>query len=113
MLPHERSLVEKWKNEPFAVVGVNTDPPETLSKLVKDGTVTWRNFRDEKVGGEISGKWEIVGWPTVYVLDHKGVIRHVDLRGRDLDLALGKLIKEAKEEAGGGKLERESKSNKQ
>jgi|TARA_B110000914_G_scaffold226309_1_gene250403 peroxiredoxin len=113
MLPHERSLVEKWKNEPFAVVGVNTDPPETLSKLVKDGTVTWRNFRDEKVGGEISGKWEIVGWPTVYVLDHKGVIRHVDLRGRDLDLALGKLIKEAKEEAGGGKLERESKSDKQ
>ena len=98
MLPHERSLVEKWKNEPFAVVGVNTDPPETLSKLVKDGTVTWRNFRDEKVGGEISGKWEIVGWPTVYVLDHKGIIRHVGQTKEYLDKTLAKLIKEAKED---------------
>jgi hypothetical protein len=84
------------------VVGVNTDPPETLSKLVQDGTVTWRNFRDEKVGGEISGNWEIAGWPTVYVLDHIGVIRHVDLRGKDLDQALAKLIKKANEEAGEG-----------
>ena len=98
MLPHERSLVEKWKNEPFAVVGVNTDPPEKLSKLVKDGTVTWRNFRDEKVGGEISGKWEIVGWPTVYVLDHKGIIRHVGQTKEYLDKTLAKLIKEAKED---------------
>lgn len=102
MLPHERSLVEKFKNEPFAVVGVNTDPPKTLSKLVKNGTTTWRNFRDEKVGGEISGKWKIKGWPTVYVLDHKGVIRHIDLPKNDLDEALAKLIKEAKKETGEG-----------
>ena len=83
------------------MVGVNTDPPEKLSKLVQDGTTTWRNFRDGKVGGEISAKWEIAGWPTVFVLDHKGVIRHVDLRGEELDQALAKLIKEAKVEAGG------------
>ena len=103
MLPHERSLVEKWNGEPFALVGVNTDPPKTLSKLVKNGTVTWRNFRDGKVGGEISGKWNIVGWPTVYVLDHKGVIRHVGLHKDGLDQVLTQLIKEAKEELGEGK----------
>ena len=103
MLQYERSLVEKWKDGPFALVGVNTDPPERLSKLVQNGTVTWRNFRDEKVGGEISSKWDIVGWPTIYLLDHKGVIRHVNLHGNDLDQALTKLIKEAKEEAGEGK----------
>lgn len=96
MLPHKRSLVERLKKEPFAVVGVNTDPSETLSRLVKNGTTTWRNFRDGRVGGEISSKWDIAGWPTVYVLDHKGVIRHVDLRGKELDEALDQLIKEAK-----------------
>lgn len=98
MLPYERSLVEKWKNDPFAIVGVNTDTPERLSRMVKDGTTTWRNFRDERVGGEISAKWGISGWPTVYVLDHKGVIRHIDLPKDDLGLALAKLIKEAKAE---------------
>ncbi|MEN8786057.1 MAG: redoxin domain-containing protein [Akkermansiaceae bacterium] len=103
MLPYERSLVEKWKGQPFELVGVNTDPPETLSKLVQNGTVTWRNFRDERAGGKISGKWDIVGWPTIYVLDHKGVIRHVGLHGKDLDLALTKLIKEAQAELGAGK----------
>ncbi|MDA7610812.1 hypothetical protein N8681_00460 [bacterium] len=51
MFPYERSLVENWKNEPFALVGVNTDPPERLSKYVKNGTITWRNFRDGKAGG--------------------------------------------------------------
>ena len=103
MLPYERSLVEKWKGEPFALLGVNTDPPKTLSKLVKNGTVTWRNFRDGKVGGEISGKWDIKGWPTIYVLDHKGVIRHVSQVKEDLDQAVTKLIKEAKEDFGEGK----------
>ena len=103
MLPYERSLVEKWKDAPFSLVGVNTDPPETLSKIVKNGTVTWRNFRDERVGGEISAKWDIVGWPKIYVLDHKGVIRHVGLHGELLDQALTKLIREAIEENGEGK----------
>ena len=98
MFPYERSLVEKWKDEPFALVGVNTDPPKQLSKYVKNGTITWRNFRDEKVGGPISSKWDIVGWPTIYVLDHKGIIRHVGQTKEDLDKTLAKLIKEAKED---------------
>lgn len=100
MLPFERSLVEKWKGEPFALVGVNTDPPKTLSKYVKNGTITWRNFRDEKVGGPISSKWDIAGWPTIYIIDHKGVIRHVSQVKGDLDMAITKLIKEAKAELG-------------
>jgi len=97
MLPYERSLVEKWKGEPFALVGVNTDPPETLSKFVRNGTITWRNFRDGSMGGPISSKWDIAGWPTIYVLDHKGVIRHVSQVKEDLDKTIAKLIKEAKE----------------
>ena len=97
MLPWERSLVEKLKGEPFAMVGVNTDPPKTLSRYVQNGTITWRNFCDERVGGPISSKWDIVGWPTIYVLDHKGVIRHVGQVKEDLEKTIEKLIKEAKE----------------
>ena len=98
MLPFERSLVEKWKEAPFALVGVNTDPPKTLSKFVENGTITWRNFRDERVGGPISVKWDIGGWPTIYILDHKGVIRHVSQVKEDLDQTLTRLINEAKED---------------
>ena len=96
MFPYERSLVEKWQDEPFALIGVNTDPPERLSKYVKNGTSTWRNFRDVKAGGPISSKWDIVGWTTIYVLDHKGIIRHVGQLKEDLDKTLTKLIREVK-----------------
>ena len=83
MVSFDRSLVEKWKGQPFALVGVNTDSPKMLSKYVENGTITWRGFCDGKVGGPISSKWDIVGWPTIYNLDHKGVIRNVGFHGEE------------------------------
>jgi hypothetical protein len=97
MLPHERSLVEKWKDEPFAIVGINSDSKKKLKEMEADGTTTWRNFTNEQADGKISDKWGVRGWPTIYVLDHRGVIRHQSLRGDSLESALEALIKEAKE----------------
>ena len=57
--------------------------------MVKDGTTTLRNFQDEKMGGEISGKWQNVGWSTAFVLDHRGVIRNADLAGLGSGSGLG------------------------
>lgn len=97
MLPHERSLVEKWKGEPFAIVGVNSDSKEKLAKLVQDGTTTWRNFTNEQAGGKIADRWGITGWPSIYLIDHHGVIQHIGLRGEKLEKALEEMIKKAKE----------------
>lgn len=95
MLPDERSLVEELKNQPFAIVGVNSDSKEKLKELVKDGTTTWRNFTDvQKEGEKISDEWGVSGWPTVYILDHKGVIRHKDLHGEAMEKAIKALVKE-------------------
>lgn len=96
MLPHERSLVEKWKEEPFAIVGVNSDDKEKLKEMVKDGTTTWRNFTNEQADGKISTKWGVTGWPTLFLIDHKGVIRHKNLRGEEMEKALEAMIQQAK-----------------
>ena len=37
----------------------------------------------------------VSGWPTVYVIDHNGVIRHKYLHGKRLDETLEKLVAEA------------------
>jgi hypothetical protein len=37
--------------------------------------MTWRSWFDGS-GGPIAAKWHVQGWPTLYALDHKGVIRH-------------------------------------
>jgi len=99
MLPHERSLVEELKGKPFAIVGVNSDSKDKLKELVKDGTTTWRNFTNEqKDGRKISSEWGVSGWPTLYILDHKGVIRHKGLRGEEMEKAIKELVAEAEAE---------------
>jgi hypothetical protein len=101
MYPHERSLVKKMESKPFALVGVNSDPDrEALKDVLKKEEITWRSFWNGKegTGGPISTKWNVSGWPTLYVLDHKGVIRHKWLGSpgdKVMDEAIEKLVKEA------------------
>ena len=46
MFPHERSLVAKMKDEPFALIGVNSDKnfEKLKQKEYKDEKITWRSF---------------------------------------------------------------------
>jgi hypothetical protein len=78
MYPHERSLVKRMANRPFALIGVNSDSDrEKLKKVMEEKEITWRSFwNGGGTRGPISTKWNVSGWPTLYVLDHKGVIRH-------------------------------------
>ena len=107
MYPHERSLVEKLKDKPFAIIGVNSDANrDQLKKVVEEKKLTWRSFwcGAEGTGGPIPTAWNVVGWPTLYLLDHKGVIRHINLRDeKELDAAIDKLVEEAEQDAKGGK----------
>jgi hypothetical protein len=62
--------------------------------------LTWRSFADPGAIGQgaIATRWNLTGTPTLYVIDHKGVIRHkwVGSPGeKAIDTALEKLIKEA------------------
>ncbi|MFY9342561.1 MAG: TlpA disulfide reductase family protein [Planctomycetota bacterium] len=102
MIPHERSLVEKWKDKPFALIGVNsdgTDTPEGLAKWreqAKEHKVTWRSFRDEGSVPRISESWRVQGWPTLYYIDHEGVIRHKDVRDEaEMEKVLEEMIAKA------------------
>lgn len=92
MLPHDRSLVEKFKDRPFAIVGVNSDKKERLQELVTDGTTTWRNFTNDQDYGKISTSWGVRMWPTIYLLDHNGVIKHKGLRGDKLEKAILEMV---------------------
>jgi hypothetical protein len=78
MIPHERSLVNRLEGKPFVLIGVNSDKdPEQLQKELKENQVTWRSFQNErKAGGQpIATEWNVQGWPTLYLIDHKGIIK--------------------------------------
>jgi hypothetical protein len=102
MFPHERSLVKRMAGKPFALVGVDSDTTrEALKAAVEKEHLTWRHFFDKGTGGPIATKWNIHGWPTLYVLDSKGVIRQKWLGSpgeKVMNEAIDKLVKEAEKD---------------
>ena len=97
MFPHERSLVKQLSDKPFALIGVNSDRDlEMIQEVVKEKNLTWRSFWNgpDGTGGPISTKWGVTGWPTIYVMDSKGVIRFKNVRGDAMDRALETLLAE-------------------
>jgi hypothetical protein len=76
MIPHERSLVKRMEGRPFALVGINTDKDkEAYFAKAKEMEVTWRSSWQGSTSGPVSKQYRITGYPTVYLLDHEGVIR--------------------------------------
>jgi peroxiredoxin len=75
--PELRNLVDRFKNQPFELIGINLgDEPERLRELTQSQKVTWKIIWDgHDWGGPISSKWAIDSMPTFYVIDHKGIIR--------------------------------------
>ena len=101
MYPHERSLVETYKDRPFAILGVNSDADlAELAKVLEKERITWRSFTNgpEGTSGPISTKWNVRGWPTLYLIDAEGIIRHSWLGGPPaavLDAEIEKLVQAA------------------
>ena len=104
MIPHERSLVEKMKDEPFALIGMNSDSKDVLRKAMVSERITWRSFWDGgSAGGPIATRWNVHGWPSIFILDEEGVIRARDLRDDAMEEKVVELLaaKKAKEAAAG------------
>jgi thiol-disulfide isomerase/thioredoxin len=95
MLPHEIALVEKYKDKPFALLGVNTDmSKDDFKRLAEQMKVTWKQSWQGNRQGPWPEAWGITGFPTVIVLDAQGVIRAIDTRGEVLPKgdALDKIV---------------------
>jgi len=103
MYPHERSLVAELKDEPFALLGINSDPIDKVRAAKERENMTWRSWWDGgNTQGPIATMFGVVGWPTIYVLDHKGVIRYQGVRNEEMDQAVKTLLAEMKAEGLGG-----------
>jgi hypothetical protein len=101
MFPHERSLVKRMEGKPFVLLGVNGDEAgEALKKKNEEAKITWRSFQNERgeKKGSIAEEWNVMGWPTLYLIDHKGVIRKKWLGSPGdevIDKTIDALVKEA------------------
>jgi len=95
MYPHERSLVKRMESMPFTLLGINSDPKPKIQAAMKREHISWPFFWDGgNTSGPIAKQFGVRGWPTIYVIDAKGVIRYKNVRGPAMDDAVDTLLKE-------------------
>jgi hypothetical protein len=101
-------FVEKMKDRPFALLGINGDGDrEKLRALLKKEQITWRSWWDgggnANEVGPIAKRYNTHVWPTLYLLDHHGVIRHKFLGSPDakrLESLIEPLVRAAEQDRG-------------
>ena len=94
MIPHEREMNEKLKGKPFAFISISgDDTKETLTSFLEKEKMPWVHWFADRKG--ILKDWNIRFYPTMYILDHKGVIRAKGLRGEELEKKVNELVVEA------------------
>jgi peroxiredoxin len=104
MYEYEGQLVKRLADKPFVLLGVNSDPDrEAVAKTVEANKITWRSWWDNgDVGGPIASRWDVDQWPTLILIDHKGIIRHIDAgwpERKEMDEVVNKLVAEASKAA--------------
>ena len=93
MYPHERSLVQKFKDRPFVLMGVNADDPADLKDIVASKNLPWDSWADGS-SGPIAAQWNVDSWPTIFLIDGNGIIRYIDPPPQDMDDDIEQLIGE-------------------
>ncbi len=96
MLPHEREMVERLKDKPFTLLGINSDSSRSaLKEILEREKINWPNiYGGPTSDNKIAAQWNVFSWPTIYILDHEGVIRYKGLRDEAMEEAVNKLLNE-------------------
>ena len=100
--PYQRAMLDLFDEEDAVLLGVNSDALlETAVEAKKEERLDFRTWWDghgqpdaevAATEGPIATEWNVSGWPTIYVIDEEGVIRHVNKRGGELIAAVDKLL---------------------
>ena len=77
MVPHERDVVARLKDQPFALLGVDCkDDRETARKAMAREGMTWPSWYDGAADrGPIAERYHVRGYPSIFVIDAEGIIR--------------------------------------
>jgi thiol-disulfide isomerase/thioredoxin len=96
MVPHEKELWAHNKDKPFALFGVNCgDTRELAKKTATEKGMGWPSwYSGVETRGDIAIEYDVQKWPSVFVIDAKGVIRYMDVRGKELEKAVESLLAE-------------------
>jgi hypothetical protein len=83
------------------MIGINTDSDkDEYREKAKSHKLNWRDAWQGSPAGPIPMAWNISMFPSNFVLDAEGRIRHRNLHGKRLAKAVAELVEETKAKAG-------------
>ncbi|WP_165233738.1 TlpA family protein disulfide reductase [Aquisphaera insulae] len=92
MIPHEREMVARLKDRPFALISISVDEKkETLTEFLASEPMPWTHWWNG-AEGKIIDALDVDHYPTIFVLDEKGVIRAKEIRGEALEAEINALL---------------------
>ena len=95
--PYQRFMLELYEDDPVKILGVNSDEEiQTILEAKEDEgldyRVWWDGHGEVATEGPIATDWNVIGWPSIYILDDKGVIRSAQKRHADVITAVNELL---------------------
>ena len=96
--PNLVALYEKFKDKGFEILGVSVDKSNTdwKSAIAKDG-LTWKQLIDNAGwNSQATIDYGVEAIPASFLIDKKGLVRGINLEGRELDGMVKKLLKDDK-----------------
>lgn len=90
-IPNLKALYDKTDKSKLEIVGiVGESPIQALEQLTKKHGITWPQIFDGT--NEIKEKYEIIRYPTTFLISPEGTIIAKDLRGKELETKIESLI---------------------
>jgi thiol-disulfide isomerase/thioredoxin len=100
MIPHVREIVKRLEGRPFKLISVSTDEKKAVLKAFIDkNPMPWVHWWDDGEENPLVATLKVRAYPTIYLIDAKGVIRRKWIGQPNpmetLDKAVEELVKEA------------------
>ncbi len=93
--PNLKQLYKEHHEKGLEIVGVSFDDgAETVQTFLPRAKLPWRMVMNDSTEGQISQRFKTRTIPALFVVDRKGQIAQVDVRGNDLRAVIEKLLKE-------------------
>jgi peroxiredoxin len=95
MVPKEQALVEKYRDQPFALIGVCQDEDAaTAKKTAAEHGMNWPSIHDGRPGW-VTNTYNVLAWPSFYLIDADGKIVDKHSEWEELEVKIVELVTQA------------------
>ncbi len=93
-MPHLKQLYDRYKEKGFEIIEFSEDQDQgQLAAYLKNNGIAWENvFCPKAEADETVSLCKVINIPASFLVDQKGIVRHVNLSGQDLENAIVELF---------------------